>query len=198
MGKHELIFSVGFGKGAQREYAVWDPKNLSQPLLPFQSIDNSAGVIAPFYDEDSDLVFLAGKGDGNVRFYEVIPEEEPKKMVVYCSQYSSNDSGAAYGAAPKRACDVNANEIMRIYKVLRLIFARIAYADSCSLDHWHPGSAPPVHRPSQVRALPGGHLPSLPLRRARSRRRCLARGSELQAQDQVSRGWLRCSRSRAD
>lgn len=56
-------------------------------------------------------------GDGNVRFYEVVPEEEPKKMVVYLSQYSSNDSGAAYNAAPKRACDVNANEIMRIYKV---------------------------------------------------------------------------------
>jgi len=38
-------------------------------------------------------------------------------MLVYCSQYGSNDSGAAYGAAPKRACDVNANEIMRIYKI---------------------------------------------------------------------------------
>jgi len=117
MGKHDLIFSVGFGKGAQREYAVWDPKNLAQPLLPYVTVDNSAGVIAPFYDEDSDLIFLAGKGDGNVRYFEVIPEEEPKKMIVYCSQYSSNDSGAAYGAAQKRACDVNANEIMRIYKV---------------------------------------------------------------------------------
>jgi len=117
MGKHDLIFSVGFGKGAQREYAVWDPKKLSEPLLPYVSVDNSAGVLAPFYDEDSDLLFLAGKGDGNIRFFEVIPEEEPKKMIVYCSQYSSNDSGAAYGAAPKRACDVNANEIMRIYKI---------------------------------------------------------------------------------
>jgi coronin-1B/1C/6 len=117
MGKHEMIFSVGFGKGAQREYAVWDPKKLDEPLLPYVSVDNSAGVLAPFYDEDSDLIFLAGKGDGNVRFFEVIPEEEPKKMIVYCSQYSSNDSGAAYGAAPKRACDVNANEIMRIYKI---------------------------------------------------------------------------------
>jgi coronin-1B/1C/6 len=117
MGKRDLIFTVGFGKGAQREYAVWDPKNFSAPILPYVTIDNSAGVIAPFYDEDSDLIFLAGKGDGNVRYFEVIPEEEPKKMIVYCSQYSSNDSGAAYGAAPKRACDVNANEIMRIYKV---------------------------------------------------------------------------------
>jgi len=117
MGKHDLIFSVGFGKGAQREYAVWDPKKLSEPLLPYVTVDNSAGVLAPFYDEDSDLIFLAGKGDGNVRFFEVIPEEEPKKMIVYCSQYSSNDSGSAYGAAPKRACDVNNNEVMRIYKI---------------------------------------------------------------------------------
>jgi len=117
MGKHPYVFSIGFGKGAQREYAVWDPKNLSEPVLPYVTVDNSAGVIIPFYDEDSDIIFLAGKGDGNIRFFEVIPEEEPKKMVVYLSQYSSNDSGAAYGSAPKRACDVNANEIMRIYKV---------------------------------------------------------------------------------
>ena len=111
------MFISGFGKGAQREYAVWDPKKLSEPLLPYVTVDNSAGVIAPFYDEDSDIIFLAGKGDGNVRYFEVIPEEEPKKMIVYLSQYSSNDSGAAYGVAPKRACDVNANEIMRMYKV---------------------------------------------------------------------------------
>lgn len=57
-----LMIGLGFGKGAQREYAVWDPKKLSEPLLPYVSVDNSAGVIAPFYDEDSDLIFLAGKG----------------------------------------------------------------------------------------------------------------------------------------
>jgi hypothetical protein len=117
MGKHDPIITVGFGKGATREYAIWDPRNMAQPLLDNQAIDNSAGVICPFYDEDSDVLFMAGKGDGNVRYYEVLPEEEPKKMVVYLSQYSSNQSGAAYGAAPKRACDVNGNEIMRIYKV---------------------------------------------------------------------------------
>jgi len=117
MGKHDLVFSIGFGKAAQREYAIWDPKKFGEPLLAPVSVDNSSGVIAPFYDEDSDIVFLAGKGDGNVRYYEVVPEEEPKKMIAYLSQYGSNDSGAAYGAAPKRACDVSANEIMRIYKV---------------------------------------------------------------------------------
>jgi len=118
MGKHEdKVITVGFGRGAAREYAIWDLKKMDTPLLEPQNIDNSSGVLVPFYDEDSDILFLAGKGDGNIRYYEVIPEEEPKKMVVYLSQYSSNQSGAAYGAAPKRACDVNSNEIMRIYKV---------------------------------------------------------------------------------
>ena len=30
-----------------------------------------AGVILPFYDEESSLLYLAGKGDGNIRYYEV-------------------------------------------------------------------------------------------------------------------------------
>ncbi|CAN0593918.1 unnamed protein product, partial [Laminaria digitata] len=29
------------------------------------------GVILPFYDDESSLLFLAGKGDGNIRYYEV-------------------------------------------------------------------------------------------------------------------------------
>jgi len=117
LGKHDLVFSVGFGKSAQREYALWDPKKMGEPLLAPTAIDNSSGVIAPFYDEDSDIIFMAGKGDGNVRYYEFVHDADPKNMIVFLSQYSSNDSGAAYGAAPKRACDVNANEIMRIYKI---------------------------------------------------------------------------------
>jgi len=117
MGKHDLIFSVGFGKSAQREFAIWDPKKFGEALLAPQAIDNSSGVIVPFYDEDSDIIFMAGKGDGNLRYYEFVHDADPKNMLVFLSQYGSNDPGAAYGAAPKRACDVNANEIMRIYKV---------------------------------------------------------------------------------
>src|SRR3546814_12622621 len=60
-GKHDVILTVGFGKSAQREYSIWDPKNMSEPLLAPTTIDNSSGVLAPFYDEDSDIVFLAGK-----------------------------------------------------------------------------------------------------------------------------------------
>jgi len=117
LGKHDKIFSVGFGQTSERQYFVFDPKNLSAPLLGPVNIDNSAGMIMPFYDEDSELLFLAGKGDGNIRYYEVEPEAPGKPEVYFVSQYSSNESTAAIGSMPKRGCDVNTNEIVKLFRV---------------------------------------------------------------------------------
>lgn len=38
------------------------------------TIDSSSGVVFPFFDPDTNIVFLAGKGDGNIRYYEVVDE----------------------------------------------------------------------------------------------------------------------------
>jgi len=118
LGKHDKIFSVGFGQTSERQYFVFDPKNLSAPLLGPVNIDNSAGMIMPFYDEDSELLFLAGKGDGNIRYYEVEPEAAGKPEVYFVSQYGSNDPTAAIGSMPKRGCDVNTNEIVKLFRVV--------------------------------------------------------------------------------
>lgn len=32
-----------------------------------ESIDSSSGVLFPYYDHDTKMVYVAGKGDGNVR-----------------------------------------------------------------------------------------------------------------------------------
>jgi len=117
LGKHDKIFSVGFGATSERQYYVFDSKNLSAPLLGPVNIDNSAGTIMPFYDEDSELLFLAGKGDGNIRYYEVEPELA-KPEVHFVSQYGSNESTAAIGCMPKRGCDVNTNEIVKLFRVV--------------------------------------------------------------------------------
>jgi len=116
LGKHDKIVSVGFGSGASREYMMWDIKNMSAPILR-QGLDNAAGVIMPFYDEDSDLLFFAGKGDGGIRYYEVAPEAEPNEMVFEVSTYRTNDSTAGCGVVHRRACNVSVNEIIRLYQV---------------------------------------------------------------------------------
>lgn len=35
-------------------------------------LDQSAGVLMPFYDQDTSVLFLGGKGDGNIRYYELV------------------------------------------------------------------------------------------------------------------------------
>ena len=32
------------------------------------------GVLCPVFDPDTNMVYVTGRGDGNVRYYEVIPE----------------------------------------------------------------------------------------------------------------------------
>jgi len=116
LGKHPLLLSVGFGSGASREYKVYDPRNFTAALC-CQNLDSAAGIIMPFYDEDSDILFFAGKGDGNIRFYEILPNEEPKGIVQHLSQFSSNNPTNAACAVGRRSCDVNQTEIIRIYKI---------------------------------------------------------------------------------
>jgi coronin-1B/1C/6 len=115
MGKHEMIVSVGFSKSAEREYMIFDPRNFEK-VISRAGIDNAAGVLMPFYDEDTEILFLAGKGDGNLRYYEVEVEGAENAQVHFISQYSSNEPAAGCGFMPKRGCDVNTNEIVRLYK----------------------------------------------------------------------------------
>jgi len=116
LGKHNLCVSVGFGTGASREFKLYDPRKM-ESALHTGALESAAGVIMPFYDEDSDLLFFAGKGDGAIKFYEVDPAEEPKHIVFHLGQFTSNNATSAACTLPRRSCDVSSTEIIRIYKI---------------------------------------------------------------------------------
>ncbi len=50
-------------------------------------------MIMPFYDPDAHLLFLSGKGDGNIRVYEV---DHNKLYPTANTQYSSTVSAKVY------------------------------------------------------------------------------------------------------
>lgn len=73
-------------------------------------IDQAAGVICPFYDEDTNVLFLAGKGDGNIRYYEIVNEDP---FVFFVSEYKNNNPCKGVCMLPKRIvntadCEVGA------------------------------------------------------------------------------------------
>jgi len=106
------IFSVGFSKTSERRFAIWDPKNMKEPLTE-QGIDQSAGICMPFYDASTSVLFLAGKGDGNIRYFEIVDDN---KLIYFLSQYSSTVPQQGMAVLPKRGVNVSNNEIMRLYK----------------------------------------------------------------------------------
>ncbi|XP_050740436.1 coronin-1A-like isoform X3 [Eriocheir sinensis] len=112
-GDTGLVFTTGFSRFSDRQFGVWDEKNFNTPLR-LDNIDSSSGVLTPFYDHDTRVVFVAGKGDGNIRYYE-ITDSPP-----YChflSQYISGEPQRGFGVMPKRGCRVSQCEIFRFFKL---------------------------------------------------------------------------------
>lgn len=109
----DKLFTVGFTKTSEREFCIWDPKSLGEPLAR-QILDSGSGVIMPFYDAETSTLFLAGKGDGNIRYYEMVDD---KPYFYYLSEYKSNNPQRGMAMLPKRAVNVGACEILRLLKV---------------------------------------------------------------------------------
>uniref|UniRef100_A0A669PQE8 Coronin n=1 Tax=Phasianus colchicus TaxID=9054 RepID=A0A669PQE8_PHACC len=107
------IFTTGFTRMSQRELGLWDPKNFEEPIA-LQEMDTSNGVLLPFYDADSSIVYLCGKGDSSIRYFE-ITDEAP--YVHYLNTYSSKEPQRGMGFMPKRGLDVSKCEIARFFKL---------------------------------------------------------------------------------
>ncbi|XP_010875884.2 uncharacterized protein coro1cb isoform X2 [Esox lucius] len=107
------IFTTGFSRMSERQLALWNPKSMDEPISVHE-LDTSNGVLLPFYDPDTNVVYLCGKGDSSIRYFE-ITDEAP--YVHYLNTFSSKEPQRGMGYMPKRGLDVNKCEIARFYKL---------------------------------------------------------------------------------
>lgn len=87
LGTSGRLLTTGFSRHSDRQYSVWDEDDLSHPLVT-DTIDSSSGIVFPYFDHDTNIVYLAGKGDGNIRYYEIV--DEPP-YVHFLSQFLSGN-----------------------------------------------------------------------------------------------------------
>ncbi|OXU27488.1 hypothetical protein TSAR_010648 [Trichomalopsis sarcophagae] len=113
LGASGRLLTTGFSRHSDRQYAVWSQHDLSAPLT-CETIDSSSGIVFPFYDNDTNMVYLAGKGDGNIRYYEVVNEAP---WVHYLSQFISGNPQRGLGIMPKRGVSTAICEVFRFYKL---------------------------------------------------------------------------------
>ncbi|XP_063707661.1 coronin-1C-like isoform X3 [Culicoides brevitarsis] len=111
--ENNRVLTTGFSRHSGRQYALWNQHDLKKPLIR-EEIDNSSGILIPYYDPDTHMLYLAGKGDGNIRYYEVV-DEAP--YIYYLSQFLSGHPQKALGVLPKRGVNVAQCEVFRFYKL---------------------------------------------------------------------------------
>ena len=113
LGKENgTLMTVGFTRQSKRQFKIWDPKKMSTPIAT-ADIDQAAGVIMPFFDEGTNLLFLGGKGDGNVRYYEIV-NDAPWQFLI---ESSKGTPARGLCMLPKRTCDVMKCEVVRMLKL---------------------------------------------------------------------------------
>lgn len=113
LGEHDRIATTGFSRMSDRQLALWDIRGAAQPLGGFQMLDSISGVCIPFWDEGTQCLFLAGKGDGNIRYYEY--ENDSFEDL---SEYKSADAQRGVAFLPKRGVNLHENEVARAYKTV--------------------------------------------------------------------------------
>ncbi|XP_014804235.1 PREDICTED: coronin-1B [Calidris pugnax] len=125
------IFTTGFSRMSERQLALWDTENLEEPM-GLQELDSSNGALLPFYDPDTNVVYVCGKGDSSIRYFE-ITEEPP--YIHFLNTFTSKEPQRGMGWMPKRGLDVS----------------------KCEIARWGQGGDPPttIYHPWDLSGVPG-------------------------------------------
>lgn len=114
LGESGKILTTGASKSSGREMKVWDLKNLSAPLH-VEAVDTASGALMPLFDQDTTVLYLCGKGDGQIRLYEY--EDKAPFIFKLTDGFRSTTPGKGYCMVPKRGLNIMACETTRLMKL---------------------------------------------------------------------------------
>ncbi|KAF9784948.1 microtubule binding protein [Thelephora terrestris] len=148
MGEKDTFATTGFSKMSDRQVAIWDAGSLTTPKMI--TLDQSSGVVMPFWS-DNGILFLAGKGDGNIRYYEYESDS-----LFALSEHKSSDPQRGMCFLPRRSLEVTECEIARAYKVTASAIEPIAFIVPRKSDSFQSDIYPPA--PSSEPSLTAGEF----------------------------------------
>uniref|UniRef100_A0A8C7YXE4 Coronin n=1 Tax=Oryzias sinensis TaxID=183150 RepID=A0A8C7YXE4_9TELE len=105
-GKYLLV--SGFDSRSERVLYLYSAESLSSGVVASIPVNVSPSTLIPFYDPDTSVVILTGKGDTRVYIYEVAPEEP---YFIECSSFNSPEPHKGLAFLPKTECNVPDVEI---------------------------------------------------------------------------------------
>ncbi|XP_032522862.1 coronin-7 isoform X3 [Danaus plexippus] len=112
LGDSDRILTTGFDSARLRQIMIRDVRNLSQTQKTLE-LDCSTGVLMPLYDPDTNMLFLAGKGDTTILYME-LSDREP--YLIEGLRHSGEQTRGAC-LVPKRALRVMEGEVNRVLQL---------------------------------------------------------------------------------
>ncbi len=105
------LYTCGFNKSNFRELKLYDLRNFNQ-CIQTQTVDSQTANMMTFYDSDMGMIYVGGKGEGNIKFYEY-----SEGAIKFASEYRGTTQQKYLGAFPKRTMNYNKCEITRFAKL---------------------------------------------------------------------------------
>eukprot|EP00932_Pfiesteria_piscicida_P008350 SRR837773.1874.p1 GENE.SRR837773.1874~~SRR837773.1874.p1 ORF type:complete len:463 (-),score=209.65 SRR837773.1874:161-1516(-) len=111
--------TTGFTAQAQRQLAIWDMRKLNgqqeDPApLNMLDLDQGTGCLYPFFDPATQMLYISGKGDANVRYFEGDPADP---FLHFVSDFRTTVPQKGFDFLPKRCVDTSKHEIARGLKL---------------------------------------------------------------------------------
>lgn len=122
MGEQNRILTTGFDAQRLRQVIVRDLRMFQQPEKTLE-LDCSTGILMPLFDPDTNMLFLAGKGDSTITYVEVT-DKEP--FFIEGLRHSGEQTKGAC-LVPKRALRVMEGEVNRVMQLTSNSVVSIMY-----------------------------------------------------------------------
>ncbi|KAH8289104.1 hypothetical protein KR054_000406 [Drosophila jambulina] len=122
LGNQTRILTTGFDAARLRQVIIRDIRNFGTPEKTLE-LDCSTGVLMPLFDADTNMLFLAGKGDTTINYLEVT-DKDPY-FIEGLRHTGEQTKGACL--VPKRALKVMEAEVNRVLQLTSNMVIPIMY-----------------------------------------------------------------------
>ncbi|KAF9156582.1 Coronin-7 [Linnemannia schmuckeri] len=121
LGESDVIASVGFGRGSQREILLFDSNDLAKGPIESKKMDASPGILVPHYDPDTSVLGISARGDRVMKHFEIdvtSPTEfSGKSRFVDVDRLEQGSLQQDVAYLPKRYCNVKEIELAKMYRL---------------------------------------------------------------------------------
>ena len=114
------LITTGMTSQAERQLCMWDIRKMPEDgtveggNLTMLTVDQGTGALYPFFDPGTQMLYIAGKGDSNVRYFEVVNCDP---YFHFIEAFKSTVPQKGFDFLPKRCVDVGVHEIMKGLKL---------------------------------------------------------------------------------